>query len=79
MYRGVAQLVGMEVIQFDGETPSDEFSAVARAWNDYDFFFVHVKKTDSYGEDGNFDGKVKIIEGVDQSLPELLQLKPDVL
>ena len=79
MYRGVAQLVGMDVIKFEGETPSDEFSAVARAWNDYDFFFVHIKKTDSYGEDGNFDGKVKIIEGVDLALPELLQLKPDVL
>ncbi len=79
MYRGVAQLVGMDVIQFEGETPSDEFSAVARAWNDYDFFFVHIKKTDSYGEDGNFEGKVKIIEGVDQALPELMQLKPDVL
>jgi 2,3-bisphosphoglycerate-independent phosphoglycerate mutase len=79
MYRGVAQLVGMDVIKFEGETPSDEFSAVAKAWNDYDFFFVHIKKTDSYGEDGNFDGKVKIIEGVDQALPELLRLKPDVL
>ncbi len=79
MYRGVAELVGMDVIQFEGETPSDEFSAVARAWKDYDFFFIHIKKTDSYGEDGNFDGKVKIIEGVDQALPELLQLKPDVL
>lgn len=79
MYRGVAKLVGMDVVQFEGETPSDEFSAVARAWNDYDFFFVHIKKTDSYGEDGNFEGKVKIIEGVDQALPELLQLKPDVL
>ena len=79
MYRGVAQLVGMDVIRFEGESPSDEFSAVARSWNDYDFFFVHIKKTDSYGEDGNFDGKVKIIEGVDQALPELLELQPDVL
>jgi len=79
MYRGVAQLVGMDLVKFSGETPSDEFKAVADKWNDYDFFFVHIKKTDSYGEDGNFDGKVKIIEGVDAALPELLALKPDVL
>ncbi len=25
-----------------------------KAWNDYDFFFVHFKYTDSRGEDGNF-------------------------
>jgi 2,3-bisphosphoglycerate-independent phosphoglycerate mutase len=79
MYRGVSQLTGMDVIEFEGESPSDEFSAVGRVWNDYDFFFIHIKKTDSYGEDGNFDGKVKIISGVDEALPQLLKLNPDVL
>jgi 2,3-bisphosphoglycerate-independent phosphoglycerate mutase len=79
MYRGVSQLAGMDVIQFEGESPSDEFAALERAWNDYDFFFVHIKKTDSYGEDGNFDGKVKVINGVDEALPQLLKLNPDVL
>jgi 2,3-bisphosphoglycerate-independent phosphoglycerate mutase len=79
MYRGVAHLVGMEVKDFAGETPEDEFNAVEENWNDYDFFFIHIKKTDSMGEDGNFDGKVKIIEGVDKALPKLLDLEPDVL
>jgi 2,3-bisphosphoglycerate-independent phosphoglycerate mutase len=79
MYRGVASLVGMDLIDFDGETPEDEFSALARVWKDYDFFFIHIKKTDSKGEDGDFDGKAHIIEGVDQALPQLLNLKPDVL
>ena len=79
MYKGVSSLVGMDIIQFEGDSPTDEFKAVERVWNDYDFFFVHIKKTDSYGEDGNFDGKVHIIEGVDQALPELLKLNPDVL
>ena len=32
-----------------------------------------------WGEDGNFDGKVHIIESVDQALPKLLELEPDVL
>lgn len=79
MYKGVSTLVGMDVIEFVGEKAEDEFKAVEKAWNDYDFFFVHIKKTDSYGEDGDFDHKVGIIEGVDQALPELLKLKPDVL
>jgi 2,3-bisphosphoglycerate-independent phosphoglycerate mutase len=79
MYKGVSKLVGMKVIDFKGETPSDEFAAAKSVWNDHDFIFIHVKKTDSMGEDGNFDGKVKIIEGVDQAIPELMALKPDVL
>ncbi len=79
MYKGVAQLVGMDLIQVEGETPLDEFKALGKVWNDYDFFFVHIKKTDSYGEDGNFDGKVHVIEAVDEAMPELLKLKPDVL
>ena len=79
MYRGVASLVGMEVIDFEGEHPEDEFAALASIWEQYDFFFVHIKKTDSMGEDGNFEGKVKIIESVDAALPDLLALKPDVL
>lgn len=79
MYRGVSKLVGMDVIQFSGESPADEFAAAKSVWADYDFIFIHIKKTDSMGEDGNFAGKVKIIEGVDQAIPDLLALKPDVL
>jgi 2,3-bisphosphoglycerate-independent phosphoglycerate mutase len=79
MYKGVASLVGMQVINFSGERPEDEFAALAKAWDEHDFFFIHIKKTDSKGEDGDFDGKAKIIEGVDQALPDLIQLKPDVL
>jgi 2,3-bisphosphoglycerate-independent phosphoglycerate mutase len=79
MYKGVASLVGMQVIDFKGEAPEDEFSALKNAWDDYDFFFIHIKKTDSKGEDGDFEGKAKIIESVDQALPLLLDLQPDVL
>jgi len=79
MYRGVSKLVGMEVIQFDGEYPEDEFAATKKVWDEHDFFFIHIKKTDSMGEDGNFEGKAKIIESVDAALPKLLELKPDVL
>ena len=79
MYRGVSQLAGMDIVQFSGETPEDEFNALASAWEDYDFFFVHIKKTDSKGEDGDFTGKAQFIETVDSALPRLLDLKPDVL
>ena len=79
MYRGVSELVGMDIIQFEGETPQDEFAALAKSWNDYDFFFIHIKKTDSKGEDGDFYGKAAFIESVDTALPELLKLNPDVL
>jgi 2,3-bisphosphoglycerate-independent phosphoglycerate mutase len=79
MYKGVASLVGMDVIDFEGDHPEDQFAALKRIWDDYEFFFVHIKKTDSMGEDGNFEGKVSIIEGVDKALPDLLALNPDVL
>jgi 2,3-bisphosphoglycerate-independent phosphoglycerate mutase len=79
MYKGVSSLVGMDIIDFDGDHPEDEFAAAEKYWNDYDFFFIHVKKTDSMGEDGNFDGKVEIIESVDRAMPILLALAPDVL
>lgn len=80
MYKGVSRLVGMTVIETDEhDTPLDEFQRVAANWERYDFFFVHVKYTDSRGEDGNFDAKVAVIEEVDAALPALLDLQPDVL
>lgn len=79
MYRGLASLVGMDVKDFAGEAPEEEFAAVARYWNDYDFFFIHIKKTDSRGEDGDFEGKASAAAAVDAALPRLLELKPDVL
>jgi len=79
MYKGVSRLVGMDVIEHGAETPAEEFEVVKEHWNNHDFFFVHIKKTDSYGEDGNFDAKVCVIEAVDQALPTLLDLQPDAL
>lgn len=79
MYRGVARLVGMEVAEFAGEDVETEFKVLRDNFSQYDFFYVHVKKTDTYGEDGNFDAKVKVIEEVDRLLPMVLDRKPDVL
>ncbi len=79
MYKGVSRLVGMQVLSCEGDKPEDEFAAVSRAWQDFDFFFVHIKKTDSMGEDGNFAGKAAVIEAVDTALPALLALEPAVV
>jgi phosphoglycerate mutase (EC 5.4.2.1) len=79
MYRGLASLVGMDVINFEGSSIEDEIETLRSLWNDYDFFFLHIKKTDSYGEDGNWEGKVKVIEEFDKNLPKILGLKPSVL
>ncbi len=79
MYRGVARLVGMKVLDVQGSTLADEFSSLEKHWNDHDFFYLHFKKTDTCGENGDFDGKVKAIEEFDSLLPRLLTLGPDVL
>jgi len=78
MYRGVAKLVGMDVLP-TGETIASEVETLQANWDAYDFFFFHVKKTDSYGEDGDFEGRVHVIENLDQVLPDILALKPDVI
>ena len=79
MYRGVARLVGMQVLDINGRSMEDEIFALENQWENFDFFYLHVKKTDTFGEMGDFDGKVKAIEEVDTYIPRLLALKPDVL
>ncbi len=78
MYRGLAKLVGMEVLKA-GENMARPFEALEKAWADYDFFFVHVKPMDSAGEDGDFDRKVGLIEQADAYVLRVFQLNPDVV
>lgn len=79
MYKGVSRLVGMKVCEEGQESIAEEFDVLEKHWDEHDFFFVHIKKTDSYGEDGNYDSRVKVIEELDGQIPRLLDLKPDVL
>ncbi len=78
MYRGLARLVGMQVAS-TGTTLEDEFKTLKENYSKYDFFFVHFKETDTAGEDGDFTRKVKVLEQIDNALPALTALKPDVL
>ncbi len=78
MYRGLAKLLGMHALD-TGETISDEITTLKQHWKEFDFFYVHIKKTDSRGEDGNFEEKKKVIEEVDQFIPRLRALNPDVI
>lgn len=78
MYKGVSRLLGMDVLETE-DTLENEFKTLEDNWNKYDYFYMHLKKTDSYGEDGSFDEKVKLIEELDKYIPILINLKPNVI
>jgi 2,3-bisphosphoglycerate-independent phosphoglycerate mutase len=78
MYRGLARLVGMDVLKTGG-TYADEIATLREHWQAYDFFFVHYKDTDKAGEDGDFDAKVQALERFDGFVPGIRDLGPDVL
>jgi len=78
MYRGLARLVGMDVLK-TGATFADEVATLAAHWDAYDFVFLHYKDTDKAGEDGDFAGKVAALERLDAALPVIEAQRPDVL
>jgi 2,3-bisphosphoglycerate-independent phosphoglycerate mutase len=78
MYRGVARLVGME----SGRVPDSDAEAITvleDGFGDYDFHFVHFKAMDSRGEDGDFAAKSRAIAAVDELIPRVEALRPEVL
>jgi len=78
MYKGLAQLVGMTKLE-GAQTIKEQFERYLAEYDNYDYFFIHYKYTDMYGEDGNFAAKKKAIEEFDAALPVFLQKQPDVL
>ncbi|MSR30877.1 MAG: 2,3-bisphosphoglycerate-independent phosphoglycerate mutase [Gemmataceae bacterium] len=78
MYKGLARLVGMTILDA-GSTLENQISVLRSAWDKFNFFFLHYKYTDSTGEDGNFAAKVDKIEKLDQVIPDIRALNPDVL
>ena len=79
MYKGVSRLAGMQVIEEGQTTVEQQLDLLERVLPDFDFVFFHVKKTDSMGEDGNFEGKVKVIEHFDALVPKIKALECEVL
>ena len=78
MYRGVAKLVGMEVLPRPHGL-DEQVDLLRSHWDDFDYFFMHHKATDQAGHDGLRDDKVAAIEQVDRVVDELVALEPDVL
>ena len=78
MYRGLARLVGMQVLETAAGI-KEEFNTLKQNYNAHDFSFVHIKETDSAGEDGDFERKARVIEEIDKALPALTSLEPDVI
>ncbi|MBS3819976.1 2,3-bisphosphoglycerate-independent phosphoglycerate mutase [bacterium] len=78
MYKGLAKLVGMNILPV-GQEISDLFDCLEQHYDQYNFFYIHVKKTDSWGEDGNFPNKKEVIEKTDRYIPRVRDLNPQVL
>jgi 2,3-bisphosphoglycerate-independent phosphoglycerate mutase len=78
MYKGLARLAGMTLVG-KAQSLDEQIEELSRHWQEYDFFFLHFKYTDSTGEDGNFAEKVRRIEELDRAIPRIEKLGPDVL
>ena len=78
MYRGVARLVGMDVLP-TGPDVQDELETLRKNLPQYDYFYLHIKHTDECGEDGDFQGKVKTIEQIDRDLAPLASMDITVI
>jgi 2,3-bisphosphoglycerate-independent phosphoglycerate mutase len=77
MYRGLAKLVGMDVLK-TGSTFADEVETLRAHWEKYDFFFIHFKRADAAGEDGDFQAKIAALEEVDTYIEALHAMQADV-
>ncbi len=78
MYRGVAAATGMNAVDAGPDLES-ACRVLSEGFPAYDFGYLHVKATDSAGEDGAFDKKVDLLQDADACIPRLRELHPDVL
>ncbi len=78
LYLGVAAAMGMDVVATYNDLEA-EFSTLEEHFGAYDFAYLHVKPTDSAGEDSDFERKIGLLEEVDAFIPRAEALSPDVL
>ncbi len=86
LYKGVAALVGMKVIDVRGATGTPQTNikgkisrAVKELKGKHDFVFVHIKGTDVFGHDGDAPAKKRFIERIDAELKPLLALEDAIV
>ena len=79
MYLGISRILGLDTPLTPRAGWKDVLADLEASWNDYDFFYLHLKGTDSAGEDGDFERKCLEIERVDATIPAIKALKPEVL
>ncbi|MBI2079909.1 2,3-bisphosphoglycerate-independent phosphoglycerate mutase [Candidatus Micrarchaeota archaeon] len=78
LYKGIAKYVGMNVVAVPGATATKDTNlkakgqAVLQALKSHDLVFLHVKACDSFGHDGNFEGKKAMLERIDRELLPVL-------
>lgn len=81
LYKGIAKMIGMDVLNnssFTADTDTNllgKFEAVKKAFQEYDFVFLHIKGTDVCSHDGRFEDKKNFIEKIDQHLKAFLDIK----
>lgn len=80
MYRGVAKLVGMDILMCDPQDLHGQAAAAREALSaGHDFVFLHHKPADSSGEDGDVPAKIGAIEAFDRALPDILEVGFDLV
>ncbi|MDQ4149189.1 MAG: 2,3-bisphosphoglycerate-independent phosphoglycerate mutase [Actinomycetota bacterium] len=79
MYLGISRILGLDTPLAPRAGWMDVLEDLKNSWPDYDFFYLHLKGTDSAGEDGDFERKCLEIERVDATIPVIKALRPEVL
>jgi 2,3-bisphosphoglycerate-independent phosphoglycerate mutase len=80
LIKGIGRLLKGYVPDVAGATGSkntnlkNKVKAALEALRDYDFVLLHIKATDEFGHDGDFDGKKEFIEKVDEAIEPLLNV-----
>jgi 2,3-bisphosphoglycerate-independent phosphoglycerate mutase len=78
-YLGISRILGMDTPLAPLAGWMEVVAELENSWVGHDFFFLHLKGTDSAGEDGDFERKCLEIERVDTTIPAIQALRPEVI
>ncbi len=80
LIKGIGRILGGDVIEHEritGEKNTDlnlKVRKALEALETHDFVLLHIKATDEYGHDGDFEGKKSFIEKIDEAIEPILDL-----